>query len=81
MTFTEVSFSTTDPFDLSFELTLKDAATDRGKTLQKGVGRIAVVHSVLAAVSAVLPRRTVDQHGFPMISIVGVTPRSYLDPR
>jgi hypothetical protein len=36
VTFTDVSFSTTDPFDLSFELSLKDAAADRGKTLQAG---------------------------------------------
>jgi hypothetical protein len=36
VTFTDVSFSTTDPFDLSFELSLKDAAVDRGKPLQVG---------------------------------------------
>jgi hypothetical protein len=36
VTFTEISFSTTDPFDLSFELSLQDAATDRGKPLQAG---------------------------------------------
>jgi hypothetical protein len=36
VTFTDVSFSTTDPFDLSFELSLKDAAADRGKPLQAG---------------------------------------------
>src|SRR5262249_46663349 len=36
VTTTKASFSTTDPFDLPFRLNLKDAATDRGKTLQAG---------------------------------------------
>src|SRR5262249_52426583 len=36
VTTTKASFSTTDPFDLPFRINLKDAATDRGKTLQAG---------------------------------------------
>lgn len=36
VTTTKASFSTTDPFDLPFGLTLKDAATDRGTSLQAG---------------------------------------------
>jgi len=36
VTTSKASFSTIDPFDLPFRLNMKDAAADRGKTLQAG---------------------------------------------